>query len=219
MALHLNLYHEIQKQKQQSRRDPLKLGMVGVGLIALCLAGYYLMRLREASSVMSRMDQMQAVWDKLEPEQKAAAAKQEDLAKAIKTSDALVQRIENRIYWAPLLGQLLEVTPKNVQITKFDGTAANDKTPTCSFTIVGLSSGAEPRRVAEELRTALHKKFAENHGAVTAAFQMLEDAQETVSVDGKPMPVANFGIKLDMSARPPVKQLAANIPPKTARKE
>ena len=214
MALHLNLYHEIQKQKSQSRRDPLKLGMVGVGVIALCLAGYYCIRLREASVVMDRLDQMQALWDKMEPEQKASEAREADLSKSIKTSDALVQKIENRFYWAPLLDQLLEVTPKNVQITNFNGTAVNDnKVTTCSFSITGLSSGKEPRRVAEDLRMALRNKFLENHSNVTASFQMLEDAPETVLLDGKNMPVANFGIKLDMARQEPT-QVVDNTPAK-----
>ncbi len=215
MALHLNLYHEIQKQKQQSRRDPLKLGMYGLGVVALCLAGYYCMRLREASQVMGRLDQMQAEWEKMEPLQKAAETRGADLSKAIQTSDALVQKIENRFYWAPLLDQLLEATPKNVQITKFDGKSDIDNgASTCSFTITGLSSGNEPRRVAEELRTALHNKFAEKHGKVTAVFQALDDAAETVFLDGRPLPVANFGIKLDLTEP---QQLVENTQPKKTR--
>ena len=216
MALHLNLYHEIQKQKIQSRRDPLKLGMVALGVVALCLAGYYFARLREASMVMSRLDQMEAQWEKMEPQMKAAKARETDLSVSIKTSDALVQRIEGRFYWAPLLGQLLEVTPKTVQITKFDGKSTNDKVAACSFSITGLSSGAEPRRVAEELRTALRNKFTENFSDVAATFQMLEDAPETVLVDGKSMAVANFGIKLDMT-RQEAKQVADNAPPAKTR--
>ena len=216
MALHLNLYHEIQKQKLQSRRDPLRLGMVGLGVVALCLAGYYFLRLREASVVMGRLDQMQAEWEKMEPEMKAASAREADLSQSIKTSDTLIHRIENRFYWAPLLDQLLEVTPKSVQITKFDGQSANDKVATCSFSITGLSSGTEPRRVAEELRTALRNKFAENYTGVAATFQTLEDAPETVLVDGKNMPVANFGIKLDM-ARKEANQVADNAPPARTR--
>jgi len=216
MALHLNLYHEIQKQKLQSRRDPLKLGMVGVAVIALCLAGYYCVRLREASVVMSQSNQMQAEWDKMEPQMKAAKDRETDLSVSIETSDALVQRIESRFYWAPVLGQLLEVTPKDVQITKFDGRSTNDKVATCTFSITGLSSGAEPRRVAEQLRTALRNKFTEGYSDVAATFQMLEDASETVLIDGKNMPVANFGIKLDM-ARQEAKQVADNAPPAKTR--
>jgi hypothetical protein len=40
MALRLNLYHEIERQKQAERRDPLKLSMLGLAVIELLFALY-----------------------------------------------------------------------------------------------------------------------------------------------------------------------------------
>ncbi len=121
MALHLNLYHEIEKQKSQSRRDPLRLGIIGLACVALGFALFYFYRLHQAGEVDNQLGQLQSQWDKLDPQQKAAQARQADLSQSINTCDAVVSKIEHRLFWAPLLDQFLKVVPKNVQITRFDG--------------------------------------------------------------------------------------------------
>src|SRR4051794_34633883 len=118
MALHLNLFHEIEKQKQLKARDPLKLSMYGIGLVAAGLAGYYVLQLASSSSASSELQRVEAEYAKLKPQAEQAIKKQDELSVEIKASENFVKRIEGRFYWAGVLQNLTEITPREVQITK-----------------------------------------------------------------------------------------------------
>ena len=49
MALHLNLIHEIDKLKRAQKRDPLKLSLWGLGVIASGFAAYYFFQVAKLS--------------------------------------------------------------------------------------------------------------------------------------------------------------------------
>ena len=68
MALRLNLYHEIERQKQAQRRDPLKLSMFALGIMAVLFAGYYVWQLGVSGSVSRDLSRKRAEFKALEPQ-------------------------------------------------------------------------------------------------------------------------------------------------------
>jgi Tfp pilus assembly protein PilN len=222
MALHLNLFHEIEKRKALDRRDPLKLSMYGIGLVALGLAGYYGVQFAKANSTSSELARVQDEYRKLTPQAEAAKKKEADLGVAIKTSEALVKRIEGRFYWASVLESLSEIVPPQVQITKLNGEMQTDAARHGVITLEGVSAGSEPRKVAEDLRRALNEKFGAKYKKVTTTFHGLDDGKDTVMLHGAAAPTAIFTIKIalqlleDEAPPPPPKGKKAAAAPAAA---
>lgn len=196
MALHINLYHEIEKARQLQRRDPLKLSMYGLSGIAACFALYYFIELGRNHSLRHELGRAQAQFRQIEPKAKAAKKLEDEINQEIKKSEAIGHRIEKRFYWAPVLEQLAQVVPREVQITRVIGDVTGDKTRKCALTIDGISTGVDPRRTAEELRTAIAEKFGPNFHSVTSTFKTLDEGSELVMLDGKQLPTATFAINV-----------------------
>jgi Tfp pilus assembly protein PilN len=215
MALHLNLFHEIEKQKALQRRDPLKLSMYGIGLVAAALAGWYVLQLTAASAASSELSRAEAEYNKLKPQAEKATKRKEELSVSIKTSDTFVKRIEGRFYWAGVLQSLTELVPGEVQITKMNGEIASDAARHGTLTLEGVSAGAEPRKVAEDLRRNLIDKFTPQYKHVAASFTLLDDGKEGVQMSGQVMPTAVFTIKLTLQL---VEDEAPPPPPKAGKK-
>jgi Tfp pilus assembly protein PilN len=199
MALHINLYHEIQKQRALQRRDPLKLSIYGLAAIGAALAGYYFLQLGKLHSVKSELAVIQAEFNALQPQTKAAKEREDELSSKVRSSELLVKRIENRFYWAPLLEQLMQSVPKDVQLTKLSADISGEGLRKCSMTIDGLSAGTDPRKVAEELRTSITEKFGPKYKEVRATFKSLEDATELAMLDGQQVPTATFAINVNLT--------------------
>ena len=96
MALHLNLYHEIQKQKRAKSRDPLKLSVFGLTGIAVLFAGYYFWQLGAMSSMSRELTRKKAEFDAVEPQAKAAKKRQDEITLTLKKSELFLKRIEGR---------------------------------------------------------------------------------------------------------------------------
>lgn len=199
MALHLNLYHEIQRQELQRRRDPLKIGVMVLLFIALGFIAWYFWRLEAVSSVKAEMTKLQADWGKAEPQQKDATALQEELNLNKQTVAALVRGIEGRFYWAPLLGQIFQVVPPEVQITRFDGNLAPEGPKKVSFTLSGIVAGNPAREVADHFRKVIQGKLSGKYQLEKEKeFKSLEDGTETVQYQGRNWPTALFAIDLSV---------------------
>ncbi len=198
MALHINLYHEIQKQELARRRDPLKLGMLGLLLVVIGFVAFYFYRMESVHLLNVRIATLETEWKKFEPKQKAAKTREDELTQNIKLSDLLTKRIESRFYWAPILDEVLQNVPREVQITKLAGDLAIEKGRPSVLLVSGISSSAAPRKVAEDLRTALDEKLAENFEKVNSRFNSLDDTEESVTLDGKPCPTATFAIEFQL---------------------
>jgi antitoxin component of MazEF toxin-antitoxin module len=196
MALHINLFHEIAKARQLKRRDPLKLSMYGLSAIAACCALFYFIELGRNHVLRRELFSAQEKFRAIEPKAKAAKKIEDDLNVEIKKGEAITQRIERRFYWAPLLEQLSQVVPREIQITRLVGDVTGDKSRKCALMIDGISTGADPRRTAEELRTAIAEKFAPKYHSVTSTFKSLDDGSELVMLDGKQLPTATFAINI-----------------------
>lgn len=200
MALHLNLYHEVIKAKALQRRDPLKLSIYGLVAIAALCACWYLAQLMKMYSINDELSRVKAEFDTIEPVAKAAKVREEELAASATSSAELEKRMEGRFYWAPVLADLVQVVPREVQITRMGGEVTGDGVRRCVITIDGLSAGPDPRRVAEELRTAIAERFSPKYQSVISTFKTLEDGTEMVKLDGQKLPTAIFAINVQLQS-------------------
>jgi hypothetical protein len=196
MPLHLNLYHEIENSRAASRRDPLKISLYVLGGIAASFAVWYLWEFAALSRLDHELRKKKAEFTEVDPRAKEAKRKEEDLSRTFKTSEKLISKVEGRFYWAPVLERLMTLVPREVQITKFSGDTQGDAYKKCQFTIDGLSTGTDPRKVAEELRQSLVESFAKEYKTVEAKFRTLEDGTEMAMLDGQRQPTANFAINI-----------------------
>jgi hypothetical protein len=194
MALRLNLYHEVLKAEALKRRDPLKISIYGLSAIAACFASWYCVELVRMHTINDQFLKVKGEFDHVEPLAKAAKKREDELNQQAATSVQMVKRIEGRFYWAPLLAELTQVVPREVQITRLGGDVNGDVLRHCSLTLDGLSAGSDPRRVAEELRTAIAERLSTHYKNVTSTFKALEDGSEMVMLDGRQVGTATFVI-------------------------
>jgi Tfp pilus assembly protein PilN len=201
MALHLNLYHEIERQKLAKARDPLKLSMMGLGVVAAIFAGFYVWQLGVMRGIEHELIDKQRDFTRLEPQAKEALIRDGELAQVVKTSEMLSKSIEARFYWAPLLEQVSAIVPRDVQITRLAGTVEGTlEYKKCTLTISGIASGAVPRKTSEEFRSALSEEVKKRFESVTASFRTLEDSADTVVLEGLQKPTALFQIAMHFSS-------------------
>jgi len=198
MALRLNLYHEVLKAKALKRRDPLKISIYGLSAIAAMCTAYYFYELVIEHTINDKYLKVKAEFDKLEPLAKAAKKKEDELTTQASTSEQLVKRIEGRFYWAPLLAEVSQVVPREVQITRLGAELTGDSLRRCALMIDGLAAGSDPRRVAEELRTAIAERLTPHYKNVSSTFKTLEDGTEMVMLDNKPVGTATFAIMVQL---------------------
>lgn len=198
MALHINLYHEVLKAKALKRRDPLKLSMYCLAAVVVCFASYYVLQLVKTHGLNSNLAVVKAEFAKLEPLAKVAKKREEELKAQTMAGAIIVKKVENRFYWAPILEQIMEIVPREVQLTRLAGTVTGDGLRHCSLAIDGLSAGSDPRSVAENLRTDLAEKFSPKFKNVSSKFRLLDDGTEMLTLDGKQVPTATFAINVEL---------------------
>jgi hypothetical protein len=198
MPLRLNLYHEVLKVKALKRRDPLKISIYALSAIAACCAAWYCYQLVVMHAINDEYLAKKAEFEKVEPQSKAAKKKEDELNQQAAASVQLVKRIEGRFYWAPLLAQLAQIVPRQVQITRLGADITGDGLRRCSISIDGLAAGTEPRKVAEEMRTAIVDKLSPQYKNVSSTFKTLEDGTEMVMLDGKQVGTATFAIVVQL---------------------
>ena len=201
MALHINLYHEIQRARKEEQYDPLKISLMCIGFVGLCLAGLYFGKLTQTMGVRDQYAAQKAEISKLEPQSAAAKLKETELTASIQLADKLNKRIEDRFYWAPVMEQIGFTIPGNVQITKLTGDiSTTDATRRIGIALDGIAAGEQPRKVAEDIRLALLDTLGQKYKNVTAVFRSLDDSAEQIRFEGKAMPTALFSINITFSA-------------------
>lgn len=220
MALRINLFHEVLRAKRQEQYDPLKLSLLGLIVVAVCMAGYYFIQLKRTSDVRSAFNVQKAEFDRLSPQQKVAEKREGELNKQIEVAEKLTKRMEKRIYWAPLFESILAVVPGNVQITKLTCDTGREKGGTSQMNIEGFAAGQEPRAVAEDLRKAIAERMVAKYPNATATFRNLDDSTERLQVGGQRVASVVFTInvtfKTEMEPAAPVaapKRIAKNEAP------
>lgn len=200
MALYLNLYHEIQKQKLKRQRDPLKLAIMGLLMVAVGLVAYYFYRVEHVKNLQRLAADITATAKKDEPLSADAQKQVETYEQEIKLAAAVVHKMENRFYWAPLLGEIMTVVPPDVQVTGLDGSVSTDGSKKVSVSLNGIATGGQPRAVAEELRIAIQNKLSRQYGQSSAVFRSLDDGAEPVQYMGKSSPTAVFTIDVTFTS-------------------
>ena len=176
MALRINLYHEVLRAKRQQQYDPLKLSLLGLGVVAIGMAGFYFVQLKRTSDVRSAFTAQKAEYDRLSPLEKEAAKKEAELNKQISLAEKLTKRMEKRIYWAPLFETLMGAVPANVQLTKLTCDTGREKGGTSQMNVEGIAADQEPRAVAEDLRKAIAERMVAKYPNATATFRNLDDS-------------------------------------------
>jgi hypothetical protein len=198
MALHLNLNHELERIRAERRRDPLKLSMFGLAIIAALLVLQYVWTVGKTAVTGHERDKMNREYAKLEPESVAAVAEEAEIKKKLDNSARLQKRIEGRFYWAPLLQLIVENVPGNIHITRFAGDINNDDPSKVQFKLEGLVAGVEPLTIADRFKLNLSQALEKKYRNVNTTFRNLEIGTETVSIEGKPNPTATFAINVQM---------------------
>jgi hypothetical protein len=200
MPLQLNLLHEEFTEERQRKRDPLKLGLKGLGVVGAFMLLFYGFRAYQTLAIKNRLHTVQEEWSKVEPKVTAAQKRAEELNDIINTTKVLDSMIERRFFWAPLLQKLSGCVAPNTQLTNFDGAINSDKTVT--LTIEGKATGAEPRAAAEEFRQLLSEELGKKYRGVKAEFKVLEDLDTEVDVGGTSLPVARYVITVGLAPEP-----------------
>jgi Tfp pilus assembly protein PilN len=219
MPLHVNLYHEVQQQERARQRDPVRLTMLGLLIICIGFVANYFVVLEREHSISIRYGLLQSQWAKIEPKAKDAKARQDELNAEIAASDAMMKAVDSRIYWAPVLGEVLKTVPRSVQLTHVGGESPADETlPDSVLTITGISSSPEPRQEAETVRTALNASLGTQYKKVTSIFKDLDDSDQFVMLDGRHLPTASFTMEFQIQVRDPV-GAAAPAPARKSRGE
>ena len=205
MALHINLYNELQQEAEARRRDPVKLATLGGVLFVCALVAYYLYRSSEVAVMQTRVRGLQAEWAKLEPQDKAARTRETELLQQQKNNQSLIDRIQGRFYWASFLDRFVAAVPANVQITSLIGDCQTTAKPV-SVILTGIAAGQQARGVAEQFRIGLQQKLSAYYAELTARFDAnsLEDSPTPADIDGKSLPTATFRIRLEFNCKPPV---------------
>ncbi|MCX6966798.1 MAG: hypothetical protein NTZ46_03295 [Verrucomicrobia bacterium] len=203
MALHLNLYHEIHRQEQRERRDPVKLAGLAALLFLVFLVVWFSYRLSVVNGVERKRNQLRISWNSVEPQMKKAVEDEARLLAQQKSNQALVERVHERFYWASFLGKMVAATPSHVQLLTFTGELGAEKEKTVDVLVRGLAAGAQPRTAAEDYRRSLQEKLAVAYSNVSVVFDAnsLEDSMESVTLDGQTMGTATFRIRVQFNPK------------------
>ena len=215
MPLHVNLYHEVQRQERARQRDPLRLGMLAALICGIGLVAYYFVVLAQAHVVGAQFSVLQDEFAKLDPKAKAAKARQDVLNGQIQASNAMMKKVDGRFYWAPVLDEVLKAVPRSVQLTHLAADAPGDNNPLTVISVSGISSAKEPRNEAEALRISLESRFKKQFQNVSAVFKQLDDSDEIVLLNGQNLPTASFTIDIQIQTQDAAP--AAPVPPRRAR--
>jgi Tfp pilus assembly protein PilN len=203
MPLHINLYHEVQRQERARRRDPLRLAMLGMLVIAIGFVVNYFVVLEREHEVGIRYAGYQSDFAKLDPKAKDAKSRQAELNSEISASDTMMKSVDSRFYWAPILDQIVRTVPRNVQLTHVGADTPGTGAGPSVLTITGISSAVEPRKEAEALRTALEARLSTQCKGVTSVFKALDDSDQVVVLDGRRLATATFTIEFELQVTDP----------------
>lgn len=201
MALNLNFYHEQHREEYERARDPLKLASKGAVVVLVLAALYYFYRMQDASHVVKRASQLRAEWAKLEPAKKQAEAREAELLKGQETHKAVIERLQKRFLFAPMLARLQEAVDPGVQLQSFSSMMAQDGGPAVEIHLVGVAAGLQPRRAAEEFRLRLLSVLKTGYQTVLVRYDgtnSLEETSDIVQSEEGELGVARFRLRISL---------------------
>lgn len=217
MALHLNLLHEEILEQRQRQRDPLKIGVIVLGVLGSVFFLYYIWTAYRTLEIKSRLATVERDWAKVEPQVTAAQKRSAELNEIIKTTRVLDEYIESRFYWAPFLDRVARCVAPNTQLTKIEGSVLEENKG-ISVSIEGVSAGREPRAAAEDLRQMLVEQLGKSYTDVKVEFKALEDLDTIVNVGGSNMAMAHYILTVTFGTGAPAKPAAAVAPEKASKR-
>jgi hypothetical protein len=202
MPLHLNLYHEIQFRELERRRDPLKFGFIGLGIVVALLAGWYGIRMMSVSAAKKQLATLEAEWADVSAKLATAEAKATDSKALITASEAIRSSVENRFLWAPKLERLFGLITPEIRLTLVEGSIADAKTGAFTARIHGEAADPEnPQRAAENFRKRLIDLLGERAGSsdATYASRSLDESPDRVKLAGRDAAKVSFVIDASVS--------------------
>lgn len=191
MALQLNLLHEEITQKRESKRDPLKLGIIALSAFGVLFFLYYGWNAYRTIQIRSQLNAAESEWRKVEPKVTAAQKRAAELHQIIDSTKVLDSLIEDRFYWAPFLALVSHCVAPNLQMTGLDGNVL-EMDGSVAVTLEGIAAAREPRSAAEEFRQLLAEELEKNYQEVKVNFRNLEDLDTVVNLGGVPTSSARF---------------------------
>jgi uncharacterized protein YoaH (UPF0181 family) len=192
MSLYINLLHEEQSKIVERKRDPLKIGILSLLVVALCFCVYYLIRSADSNKLATEKNQLAAEYAKIYPQVESAKSAETNSNLAITSTEAMEKIINGRFYWGPLFSEIIAGTGAEIQITGFEGTLRSADSVT--FNLIGMSAGREPRAVAERFRQSMEDRLHKTYGLVSSQFVSLENTDTPLVISGKSFATANFSI-------------------------
>jgi Tfp pilus assembly protein PilN len=197
MPLHINLLHEEQSKVVERKRDPLKLGILAMLVVAAIFYAYYLTRKSSSEGLAKERAALEAQLAAVAPKAEQAKLDAAAATAAMAATTAVEKLINDRFYWGPLFTEILGGTGPEIQITGFDGALRSAENVT--FTVIGVSAGREPRAVAERLRQNLEDRLKKVYGTVASQFVSLENSETPLILNGKSFATANFTISFQIT--------------------
>jgi len=201
MALQINLLHEEFTEERQRKRDPLKLGIMGMIGIGAIFFLYYGWNAYQTIQIKSRLSAAEAEWQRVEPNVTAAQKRAAELRQIIDSTEVLDTAIEARFYWAPFLATVSHCVAPNIQVTSLDGSLV-EVDHSISVALEGLAAAREPRGAAEEFRQLLSEQLEKSYTEVKVSFKNLEDLDTLVNLSGVPTASARFVLEVTLNPTP-----------------
>jgi Tfp pilus assembly protein PilN len=182
MAIRLNFHHEIDRRMQAQRRDPLKLSLFFLGGLVVLMAGFYFYEAERVAGELQGVERRRFDLSRVEARAVQASKLDEEFQKKARLSGALVERMEERFYWAPFLERLARLVPGEMQLTRISGeTHGEDRR--CQVSVEGVVGGSSPREMAERFRAEVKNAASKLYREAQADFRALEEAPE--AADGR----------------------------------
>ncbi len=206
MALHLNFYHEVHKKAEREARDPFKIAGLVALVIGIMATMWYFYRMAEVSKLEGQRRSLQSTWASVEPDLKQVEANKEAVLARQKSNKLLIERLQGRFYWAPVLERLVDSTGSNVQLLSVAGDLTEQgDVKSISLSLKGVAAGEQARTAAEAFRKTLQEKFTDAYGSASAVFDAnsLEDEAETVNLNGQTLGMAAFRIRVKFAVASP----------------
>jgi len=201
MPLHINLLHEEQSKVVERKRDPLKLGVLALLVVAMAFYGFYLKRSLESKKIADNLTGLKTEWATLSTKAATAQTQQTEAAAIVAATASIEKIINGRFYWGPLFTDIFQGTGPEIQLTSFAGGVRSPESVT--FELKGISAGNEPRAVAERFRQSMEDKLRAQYSTVTSQFNSLEDSEAPATLDGKKLSAATFSIGYQLTLTKP----------------
>lgn len=196
MTIHINLLREAQAREIERQRDPFKLAMLGLLLVAIGLVGYYLFRSGEVRSLKAERARLESEWQRKEPLMEEAEARQAEIRAVIAEADALRSLARDRFFWSAFLASLTNQVPANASLTSLNGNVSEKRE--VSGALSGVIAAGSPRQAAEELRRTFQRVLEDAYPRARVVLASLEDQPDTYVIDGSELPSVRFSMEYDI---------------------